>query len=161
MKYFHVFISLFITIYLAAVRVMASHQAIHVITQLDGFHLSGHISCVKQQLINSRQNGKFRRHHVKSMLGSPMLSPVHSTIIITNPLFIQAESYYVITNFYLIWDRSQLLYSNDVVVITLDLSSTQVSCNNSDIILVVGCLTLVRIGWRKLVSSILLMTTEP
>ena len=32
MKYFHVFIPLLMAIYLAAVRVMASHQATHVIT---------------------------------------------------------------------------------------------------------------------------------
>ena len=72
---------------------------------------------VPQQL-NSRQNGKFCGHHVKSLLGSLMLSSVHSTIIITNALINQAGSCYIITNFYIgrrqlyriIWMISMLLH---------------------------------------------------
>ena len=65
------------------------------------------LNFIPQQL-NSRQNGKFHGHHVESLLGLLMLFSVHSTIIITNTLINQARSYYVITNFYLIWDRRQL-----------------------------------------------------
>ena len=47
---------------------------------------------------------------------------------------------YVITNFNLIWDISQLypIYSDDIIVITLKLGFASVSCNNNDIILVPG-----------------------
>ena len=76
---------------------------------------------------------------MSSLLGSLVLSSVHSMIIITNALINQAGNYYVITSFYLIWDRSQLypLHLDDIIVITLDLGSALVSCNN-DIILVTG-----------------------
>ena len=123
-NYFCMFISLLMAICLAAVRIMASHQAIgHAITSACQVpsqilhmigawsiylwcHLSGHVSQVPQQL-NSRQDGEFLGHHVESLLGSLVLSSVHSMIIITNTLKLinQTESYYVITNFYL---RSQL-----------------------------------------------------
>ena len=73
------------------------------------YHFSGHVICISQEL-NSRQNGEFHGHCVESLLGSLVLSSVHSTIIIiTNALINQARIYYVITNFYLIWDRSQCL----------------------------------------------------
>ena len=71
------------------------------------YRLSCHVNFIPQQL-NFRQNGEFRVHCVESSLGPLVLSSVHSTIIITNVLINQAESYYVITNFYLIWDRRQL-----------------------------------------------------
>ena len=48
------------------------------------------------------------RHCVESLLGSFLLFSAHSTMIITNVLINQAGNYYVIINFYLIWDRSQL-----------------------------------------------------
>ena len=75
--------------------------------QLVSYCLSSHTSCVPQQL-NSRQNGKFHGHHIEFLLGSLVLSSVHSTIIITNAFINQAGSYYVITIVYFIWDRSQL-----------------------------------------------------
>ena len=89
------------------------------------YHLSDHISCVPKQL-SSRQNGEFRGYCVESLLCSLMLSSVHSTIIITNMLINQVGSYYIITNFHLILHRSQLAishYLDDIIVITLDLSS--------------------------------------
>ena len=161
MKYFHVFISLLIAICLTAV---------HPHNSLTPSHPRHHLACwapsfqprkLCQAAIKLQIEWQISWTSCRIYAGLSILSPVHSKIIITNPHFIQTESYYVITNFYLIWDRSQLLYLDNIVVITLDLSSTQVSCNNSDIILVTGCLTLVRIGWWKLLSSILLMTTEP
>ena len=62
---------------------------------------SSHISRVPQQLC-SRKNGKFSGHRVESLLGSLVLSSVHSTTIITNALINQTGSYYVITKFCLI-----------------------------------------------------------
>ena len=55
-------------------------------------------------------------------------------------MLIKTGSYYVITNFNLIWDIGQLypVYSDDIIVITLDLGSASVSRNNHDIILVPG-----------------------
>ena len=104
-------------------------------------HLSSHgtdVSHVPQQL-NSRQIGEFCGHHVKSLLGSLMLSSVHSTIITTSTLINQAGSYYVITNCYLIGiEASYIPLLNDIIVITFDLGSTLVSFNSNDIILVMG-----------------------
>ena len=118
MNYFHVFISLLIAICLAVVCVIPSHQE-HPrhCSGLLSIILPAILSFVPQQL-NSRQNGKFCGHHVKSLLGSLMLSSVHSTIIITNALINQAGSCYIITNFYIgrrqlyriIWMISMLLH---------------------------------------------------
>ena len=93
MKYFHVFISLLMAICLAAVHVMASHQAICIITL--ACQVPRHVSCVPQQT-NSRQNDEFRGYHVESLLCSLLLSSVHSMIVITNTLINQAESYRVL-----------------------------------------------------------------
>ena len=104
-----VFMLLLIAICLAVIHVIASHQE-HL---RHHFGLSGtvfpatYVCCVPQQL-NSRQNGEFCGHRVESSLGSLMLSSVDSTII-TNMVINQTGSYYIITNFYLIWDRSPLL----------------------------------------------------
>ena len=86
--------------------------------------LSGHVSRVPQQL-NSKKNGEFRGHSVESSLGSLVLSSVHLTIIFTNALINQAGSYYIISSFYLIWDRSQL-YPVNFGMISLLLHSTSV-----------------------------------
>ena len=55
-------------------------------------------------------------------------------------LIIQAGSYYIITNFYLIWLEASYipLHSDDIIVITLDIGSSSISCNNIDIIIVLG-----------------------
>ena len=75
--------------------------------QLVKYHLYNHVSSVSMQL-SSRQNGKFRRYRVESSISSLVLSSVQLTIIITNTLINQAGSYYIITDPYLIQDRSQL-----------------------------------------------------
>ena len=108
MNYFHVFISLLIVIYLVVIRIIALHQEhpCHLFG-LWNIVFPATLNFVPHQL-NSRQNSKFHGHHVESSLSLLMLSSVHSTIIITNTLINQAGSYYVITNFYLIWDRRQL-----------------------------------------------------
>ena len=72
-------------------------------------------------VIKLKQNGEFHGHWVDSLLGSLVLSSVHPKIIITNVLINQAGSYYVITNFYLIWDRSHLYLvtlRGDIIIIT-------------------------------------------
>ena len=64
LKHFHVFISLIMAIYLAAIHVMASHHTIHVITSACQV-----LSFQPRRLYptaNSRYNGKFRGHHVES-----------------------------------------------------------------------------------------------
>ena len=78
--------------------------------------------------------------YVESLLGSLLLSSVHSMIIITNVLINQAGSYYVITSFTLFGIEASYipLHSDDIIVITLDLGSASVSCNNNNIILVMG-----------------------
>ena len=136
-NHFHVFISLLIAICLAAVPEIASHHWEYNVSllRLDRYHLSGHVICISQQL-NSRQNVDFHGHSVESLLGSLVLSSIHSTIIITNTLINQARIYYVITNFYLIW-ANIFHYSDGIIVIKLHLSSALVSCNNNDIIHVI------------------------
>ena len=99
---FPIFILVLIVICLAVVRVL-NNLAPRI--SVSSLVLSSHVGCVLQQL-NSRY-GESHRHHVGSSLGSPVLFSVHSTTI-TNTLINQAGSYYAITNFYLIWDRSQL-----------------------------------------------------
>ena len=80
------------------------------------------LSFVPQQL-NSRQNDKFCGYRVESLFGSLVLSSVHSTIIINNTLINQAGSYYVITNFYLIWDRRQLYPITRMISLSLHSTS--------------------------------------
>ena len=113
-SYFHAFLSLLKAICLATIRIIASYVLRlnlrlnkHVIASVCQLPSSSHVSCVPQQL-SSRKNGKFSGHRVESLLGLLVLSSVHSTILITNVLINQTGSYYIITNFYLIWDRSQL-----------------------------------------------------
>ena len=100
--------------------------------------LSSHISCCVPQQLSSRKNGEFRVHCVESSLGSLILSSAHSTIIITNMLINQTGSYYAITNFYLIWNRSQLYPITLMIslLLHLDFGSASVSCNHNNIILV-------------------------
>ena len=95
-------------------------------------------NCVPQQL-SSRKNGEFHGHCVGSLLGSLVLSSVHSTIIITNAFISQTGSYYVI-NFTLFGIEASyiLLHSDGIIVMTLDLGSTSALCNNNYIILVTG-----------------------
>ena len=107
MNYFHVFILMLMAICLAYPRNGLKLWTSVSSLQLVSCFVSGHVSFVPQQF-NSRQNGKFCGHRVKSLFGSLMLSSVHSTIIIINAFINQAGSYYIITNFYLIRDRSQL-----------------------------------------------------
>ena len=138
MNYFHVFMSLLIV---PGYRLCNSliPQTSTSLLQLVGSHYSSHISYVPQQL-NSRQNGKFRGHHAESLLSSLVLSSIHSTVTVTNTLINHAGNYYIITNFYLKWDRSQVYPITWMIllVFTLDLSSALVLCNNNDIILVMG-----------------------
>ena len=116
MSYFHVFISLLIAIWQAVILVpIYNIHVIALVCQLP----SSQMGCVLQQL-NSRQNGKFCGHHVESLLGSLMLFSVQSAIIITN-LINQAGSYYVITNFQLIWDESQLCSVTQMISLLLHL----------------------------------------
>ena len=90
---------------------------------------SSHIGCILQ----CRMNGEFRGHYVECLFGSPIPFSVYRTIIITNTFIKQTGSYYVITNLKLIWDINQLypVYLDNIIVITLNLSSAFVSCNNS------------------------------
>ena len=120
---FHEFILLLKAIFLAAVCVIASHQDWTSVSSLwlVRYHLSSYISCVPQQL-NSRKNGKICGHRVESSLGSLVRSSDHSTIIITNMLINQVGSYYVITNFYLIWGRSQLYPVTQMISLLLHLT---------------------------------------
>ena len=48
---------------------------------------------------------------------------VHSTIISTNALISQAGTYYVIANYYLIWNRSQLYLVTQMISLLLHLTS--------------------------------------
>ena len=123
-KYFHVFTSLFITICLTAV---------HPHNSLTPSYPHHHLACwapsfqprkLCQTAIKLYIEWQILWTSYRIYAGLSILSPVHSSIIITNPHFIQTESYYIITNFYLIWDRSQLLHSDDIIVITLDHGST-------------------------------------
>ena len=114
MNYFHVFIS---AICLAVVHMIASHQELWSAPSFwfIRYHLSGHVSCVPQQL-NSKLSGESCEQCVESLLGSPMLSlqqlsPMH--------LFNQTGSYYIITNFCLIWDRSQLYPVSQMISLLL------------------------------------------
>ena len=133
---FHAFNSLLIGIYVAVVHVLNSLAPGLVPTSslwLVTYVASSHIGYVPQ----CRVNGEFI---LNLLLSSPMPFSIHRTIIITNTLIKQTGSYYVITDFDRIWDISQLypVYSDDIVVITLNLSSALVSCNNNDIIPVPG-----------------------
>ena len=103
------------------------------------YRLSSQVSCVPQPL-SSRKNGKFRGHRVESLLGSLVLSSVHSTTIIANALINQTENYYVIANFNLFGiEVSYILsHSDNIIVITHNLGSASVLSNNNDIILVSG-----------------------
>ena len=65
------------------------------------------------------------------------------TIIITNALINQTVSYYAITNFTLFGiETVKFHYSDDIIVVTLNLGSTSVSCNNT--ILVTGIYILLK-----------------
>ena len=135
MRYFYVLISLFA--WLLTVLIV-SHQE-HTHYCLAG-QVSSYVGCVPLQL-NYRQNVEICGHHIESSLGLPVHFSVHSTTIITNVLINQAGSYYAIIKLYLIWDKS-LLYPItrmiSLLLYTLNLGSASVSCNDNNIILVIG-----------------------
>ena len=123
-----------IAIYVAVVHVLNSLAPGLVPTSLlwpVTYVLSSHICYVPQ----FRVNGEFV---LNLLLGSPVPFSIHRTIIITNVLIKQTGSYCVITNFDRKWDISHLypVYSDDIIVVTLNLGSVSVSCNNNNIILV-------------------------
>ena len=94
-SHFYVFISLLIAIYLVVIHVLVSQQEyIHVIA-LACWVLSSYTA---RLCPTPMQNGEFRGHCLKSLLGSLGPLSVHSTIIIINTLIKQAGSYFVITN---------------------------------------------------------------
>ena len=138
---FHSFNSLLIAIYMAVVYVIKYSRAQEQVSTsspwLATYVLSSHIGRVPQ----CRVNNEFPGNCVGSLLGSLVSFSINQTIIITNALLSkQTGSYYIITDFNRIWDISQLypIYLNDIIVITLDLGSALVLCNNNDIILVPG-----------------------
>ena len=69
------------------------------------------------------QNGKIMYNLYLVHLWLSQHCPVHSTIIITNILFKQAGSYYIITNFYPLWHKSQLYPITQMITLLLESTS--------------------------------------
>ena len=123
---FHVFNSLLIDICMTVVHTysLASWLVSTLSLCLVRYISSSHKGCVPQ----CRVNAEFRGHHVESLLGLPVPFSVHWTIIIIVNAFVkQIGSYCVITNF----NGHKPVYSDDIIVITLDLGSALVSCNTT------------------------------
>ena len=113
MSYFLAFILVLVAICLVIIHVIISvlPRIIHITLACQV--PSSHVGRVPQQL-SSRQNGKFHGQCIAYLFSLPMPFSVLLSSLTNN--YHQCTYYYVITNFYLIWNISH--YSDDNIVIS-------------------------------------------